>query len=120
MLPKIHRLKKKNDFERAYKASRGFRQDFLSLKFAANNSGITRIGIVVSKKIAPKAAVRNLIKRRIRAAAKEILPVIISGQDIVISALVGADKMRDFQSIKTALIKLLSRAEIINNKNQNQ
>ncbi len=114
MLPQIHRLKKKNDFERVYKKGQGFRKDFLFLKCAANDSNVSRIGIVVSKKVASKATDRNLIKRRIRGAVKEMLLVIRPGQDIIISALIGIDKLTDFQSIKETLYNLLLKSGIIN------
>ncbi|MBU1045596.1 ribonuclease P protein component [Patescibacteria group bacterium] len=116
MLPRIHRLKKKNDFERVYKEGKGFKQDFLFLKFATNNSDISRIGIVVSRKVASKAAERNLIKRRIRAAVKETLSAINTGQDIVISALSGINKTTDFQRIKETVNNLLLRSGIINKR----
>jgi ribonuclease P protein component len=114
MLPKIYRLRKKKDFENVYKKGRSFKQGFLFLKFLNNNSGVSRIGIVVSKKVALRATVRNLIKRRIRAAVKELVPNIKQGQDIVISALSGVDKTTDFRNIKETLEKLLFKAEIIN------
>lgn len=118
MLPRIHRLRKKKDFERVYKKGKGFKQDFLFLKSLNNDSGISRIGIVVSKKVALRATVRNLIKRRIRAAVKELLPGIKPGQDIVISALTGIDKKTDFKTIKIAVNGLFLKSGIINKNNQ--
>ncbi|MCX6738225.1 MAG: ribonuclease P protein component [Candidatus Parcubacteria bacterium] len=116
MLPKIHRLRKKKDFERVYKKGKGFRQGFLFLKSLNNDSKISRIGIVVSKKVALRAVVRNLIKRRIRAATKDLISDIEPGQDIVISALTGINKTTDFKKIKETVNDLLLKSGIINKK----
>mgnify|MGYP001374509065 CR=1 FL=1 len=118
MLPRIHRLKKKKDFEKVYKKGKGFRQDFLFLKSLNNDSEVSRIGIVVSKKVALRATVRNLIKRRIRAAVKELIPNMKPGQDIVINTLTGVDKETDFKKVKTAVKELLLKSGIINKNKQ--
>ena len=62
MLKKENRLKKKKDFERIYKKGRGFKGDSLFLKILENKEELTRIGIVVSKKVSKKAVQRNKLK----------------------------------------------------------
>lgn len=116
MLSRNHRLRRKKDFEKVYKKGKSLRQGFLFLKFLSNDSEVSRIGIVVSKKVALRATVRNLIKRRIRAAIKELIPDMKRGQDIVISALAGIDKTTDFKKIKITLSDLLLKSGIINKK----
>jgi len=112
MLAQKYRLKKRKDFERVYKQGKGFKQDFLFLKTVENNLENSRIGIVVSKKIASKAVERNLIKRRLREAVKKRLPEMKQGLDIVIVAQAGINKRTLFQDIEQILNKILLKANI--------
>ncbi|MEA3453145.1 MAG: ribonuclease P protein component [Patescibacteria group bacterium] len=112
MLPLKHRLKKRKDFERAHKEGKGFKQDFLFLKVIENKLENTRIGIVVSTKIAKKATERNLIKRRIREIMRKRLEEIKPGLDIVIITLKGINKETSFKEIEEVIDKLLLKIEI--------
>jgi len=52
---------------------------------AVNDLGIVRYGLTVSKKTSKSAVVRNRIRRRLRAAARDVLPLHArSGVDIVL------------------------------------
>lgn len=44
----------------------------------------TKAGLIVSRRLSPKAVVRNLLKRRLRAALQRILPEIPPGAHFVI------------------------------------
>jgi ribonuclease P protein component len=112
MLVKKHRLKKKKDFEKVYKEGKGFKQDFLFLKAVNNDLEDTRIGIVVSAKIAKKATERNLIKRRLREILRKRLEEIKPGLDIVIITLKGINKETSFQAIEETIDKLLLKTKI--------
>jgi len=112
MLAKKHRLKKKKDFEKVYKEGKGFKQDFLFLKAMENDLEDTRIGIVVSAKVAKKATERNLIKRRLREILRKKLEEIKPGLDIVIITLKGISKETSFRTIEEAVDKLLLKIEI--------
>ncbi len=85
MLSSENRLRKKEDFSSLYKRS----------NFKANRNfmiryrrGVKKIGIVVSNKHG-KANVRNLLKRRIRAIVRNLLPKMES-YDIIITPKIGA------------------------------
>ncbi len=54
------------------------------LKEKENKLGISRFGIVVSKKIDKRAVVRNRIKRFFRDALSALVKVIMPGHDILI------------------------------------
>ncbi len=67
-----------------------------------------RLGITVTKKIGG-AVVRNRMKRRFRALAREILPVEgFAGADHVLIGRAGGIE-RDFSALKAELIKALGK-----------
>ncbi|MDI6591513.1 MAG: ribonuclease P protein component [Patescibacteria group bacterium] len=114
MLPKPNRLTKKKDFERVFKKGKGFKEDFLILKFVPNNLNRNRIGIVVSLKISKKATLRNRIKRQIRELVRLRLSKLITlpGKDIVLIALPGLET-KDFWEIEGTINKLFEKAGIL-------
>jgi len=112
MLSSKHRLKKKKDFAKVYKKGKGFKQDFLFLKAVENGLEDTRIGIVVSSKIAKKAVERNLIKRRLREIIRKRIEEIKPGLDIVLITLKGISKETSFQAIEETIDKLLLKLKI--------
>ena len=67
-----------------------------------------RIGITVTKKIG-NAAVRNRVKRRFRALAREVLPDHgIAGADHVLIGRAGGVE-RDFGQLRAELVKALAK-----------
>jgi ribonuclease P protein component len=69
-----------------------------------------RIGITVTKKIG-NAVVRNRMKRRFRALAREILPVAgVAGADHVLIGRQGGVE-RDFDALKAELLKACARVQ---------
>jgi len=67
-----------------------------------------RLGITVTKKIG-NAVVRNRMKRRFRALAREILPAEgIAGADHVLIGRAGGIE-RDFDHLKSEFVKALGR-----------
>lgn len=71
----------------------------------------TRIGITVSTKVSKRAVVRNRIKRRIRAALRELLPGFAMGWMIVIIVQPVAAKC-NYKEILQELKQLLIEAEV--------
>jgi ribonuclease P protein component len=115
MLPRKHCLKKKKDFEQVFKKGRALRKDLLSVKFIKTKQEHSRIGIIVSKKVSNKATERNIIKRRVRAAMKELLNKIKEPLDIVIIVHPQASEKTNFLQIKNILEEIFSKAGIIEN-----
>jgi ribonuclease P protein component len=52
----------------------------------------SRFGFIVTKAVGG-AVVRNLVRRRLRAVSRELLPTLPSGIDIVMRALPGSDQV---------------------------
>ncbi|MCF8496486.1 MAG: ribonuclease P protein component [Alphaproteobacteria bacterium] len=71
----LQTLKKRVDFTNAAKEGRKWVAQGLILQMMDNDLGVRRVGYTVSKRTDKSAVVRNRIKRRLRAAAADILPL---------------------------------------------
>jgi len=80
MLPRSSRLKRSRDFQSVYKR----RQSWASKHFAfyvrfrsPREENLSRLGFVISKKVAKRAHVRNRLKRRLREICRlQVLPLV--------------------------------------------
>jgi len=84
MLPEVNRLKSNNDFKKIFKYGKISESELMKIKFLKNFKKYSRFGFIISNKFAPKAVVRNLFRRRLRAATRFLLKNIRPGFDIVI------------------------------------
>lgn len=109
-----YRLKKKKDFGRVFKEGKGFKEDFLFLKFIPNNLKKSRFGIIVSQKISKKATIRNKIKRRIRAIISQKRAITKKGIDCILIAFPGLET-KDFWEIEETINKIFAKAKILKN-----
>jgi ribonuclease P protein component len=108
MLPREKRLTSERDFKRVYQKGSFFSVSFFNLNYSPNRTPLSRIGIVVSKKVAAKAVDRNKIKRQFREATRLSYDIINGGYDIIIS--VKKDSLTaPFQEIKKEIEKAFSR-----------
>lgn len=90
MLPRANRVTRPGDFRSAMRRGRRVATPWGVIHIAPSDSSEPRFGFVVSKSVGP-AVTRNLVKRRLRAASQELLPVVGAGTDVVIRALPGSD-----------------------------
>lgn len=95
-----------------FKKGEGFKEGFLFLKHAPNRLRESRCGIVVSQKVSKKAAVRNKIKRRIRAVISQRLQEIKKGKDFILVALPGLE-IDGFCEIEETINKLLKKTNLL-------
>ena len=109
MLAKENCLRKKKDIERVFKQGKGFKQGFLFLKTKKNDLELNRFAIVVSKKISPKAVIRNKIKRQLRAAVRIRLDEIKQGWDGVIVVQPGLEN-ENFKKIQETINEIFKKA----------
>jgi ribonuclease P protein component len=113
LLPKIYRLKKKEDFRRIYQNGKSIADPYLVLySNKTQNQKAPRIGFSVSKKIG-NAVVRNKIKRRLRAAVKPFLTDINKEYDIFFIAR-GKIKGKTYQDVEKSIGTLLKKARLLN------
>lgn len=70
----VDRLKKRSDFLRLQQGGKKWISKGVIVQSAPNEGQGKRFGITVSKRVSKSAVERNRIKRRLRAAAADILP----------------------------------------------
>ena len=115
MLPKKYRLTNKKDFEKVFKAGRGRHGKILGIKFTKNNLGNSRFGFIVSKKVSPKAVVRNKIKRKAREIIRLNLGDIKSGLNIVIICQPEITE-KNYQEIEKEILRITEEIGLLNHK----
>lgn len=106
MLAKRYRLTKRGSFAYVYRSGRTQYCSNIGLTFVTAKGGV-RIGFSVPNKLG-KAVVRNKLKRRMRAAAQQLLPGIRPGAQMVFSAKPGAQTL-SYAEVYDAMDKLLKR-----------
>lgn len=112
MLAKKHRLTGEDDYGKVFQQGRSFQDDFLVIRVFNSHLPLSRFGFIVSNKISKKATRRNLIKRRLREAARRILDQIKPGYDVVIMAKPEI-RGQDFREMSKMLEELLRQAGLI-------
>lgn len=66
MIPFINRFHGHNSLDYTYKKGRTTRSNFVNIKTSVNNRRKnSRIAVVISKKVAKSAVMRNLVRRRV-------------------------------------------------------
>ncbi|MBE9170443.1 ribonuclease P protein component [Pleurocapsales cyanobacterium LEGE 06147] len=122
-LPKANRLRNRRDFRAVYE--QGIRRygSHLTLRALQVNdrtspspSNPPLIGISVSQKVSKKAVIRNRIKRQIRGAIRELLPLISPNWKIAIVVRPGAAECK-YEHFLRELKQLLVEAKIVINGN---
>jgi ribonuclease P protein component len=99
-------LRRRRDFAEAYRSGRMHGNRLLVVRVRPNGGELTRFGFVAGKAVGG-AVTRNLVKRRLRAAARG-LPT-AAGLDIVIGARKAA-AVAPYTELERALAALLERA----------
>ncbi len=102
-------MTRRADFLAANRGLRVARPGFVLLALGNEGQG-RRLGITVTKKIG-NAVIRNRMKRRFRALAREVLP--LHGMADTDHVLIGRDGgvERDFALLRDELVAALSRAK---------
>lgn len=128
-LPKIHRLKQRQQFSAVYQLGIKRTSLHLTLRALSPQGSIkkkaeisasagpedrlpTQIGISVSQKVSKRAVVRNRIKRQIRSALRQFLPRLAPGWRLVIVVKPSAIQC-DYEGFLRELEQLLMNAEVL-------
>ncbi len=113
MLPNQNRLRRREDFAKVYASGDRYRGKHLNLRvfFDSNAPLVTRIGIVVSKKVSKLAVSRNRFKRQIRAIFRQLLSQLKDGLQIVVTVN-PVQNNPSYQEIWDDLKNLLTKAKV--------
>jgi ribonuclease P protein component len=106
------RLRSRKEFAAVYGKGRSLSNRYLATRVLPNSSSHVRFGFSVSKRIG-NAVKRNLVKRRLREAARQLL--IDGGWDIVVVARAASSSSR-YSDLEMALYDLLRRAGVLSHR----
>lgn len=116
MLPRGSRLKRSRDFQAVYKRRTSWASAHLVLyvRFRAPHEGQdSRLGFVISKKIAKRAHDRNRLKRRLREISRlHLLPVSVRPYDALVVARTAAPDI-GFAALRAEMNGLAAQAGLL-------
>lgn len=112
MLPPENRLKKEKEIKRALAGKIAAGGAALFLRAAATDLPAARFCFVVSKRVSKKAPARNLVKRRLRAAAAALMGRITPGFDCAVIARPGAEK-KTYRELAAEMEKILAKSRLL-------
>jgi ribonuclease P protein component len=109
MLARAQRLRTSSDINRVYARGKYGSAQNLHIKLLKTGLPTSRVTIVVSKKVAKRAVIRNRIRRRVSALFEEVWQTLTGTYDIVVviredvSELPKADLLKQ---IRSSLVKV--------------
>ena len=104
-LGRDRRLRKTREFAAVRRTGRSWVNELLVLRIASNETGLSRVGFSVSRRVG-KAVIRNRVKRRLREIVRQ--RDIAGSVDIVITARVPAAQA-SYRELERAVDQLLKR-----------
>jgi ribonuclease P protein component len=112
--PPSHRLRKRQDIEETFQQGRLFKGRLLRMRAVrmVSEGAVSKLGIVVSKRVNKLATQRNLWKRRIREAYRVMQQEKSGAFKILIHATPQA-KTPPFEEIQKDLRRLFQEAKIV-------
>lgn len=107
MLPRGHRLRSNQEFQRVYRVGKSWAHPLAALHVTVQ-PGAQRFGISVSKKVG-NAVARNRVRRRIREILRALLPETKLGFDAIIVARTASAEA-EFAELSLAIAELFRRS----------
>ena len=117
---KQERLRKKKEFEKVFQEGKVLKNGKLVLYVMPNSLGVSRLGLVVSKKVG-NAVRRNRVKRLLREAYRLNKHLLKASVDVVVIPRHSLPSDVKFSHIESGFIKLLAQIKTLNpNKPEEQ
>lgn len=107
MLPKLHRLTEKKDYQEVLKHGKMYQGQYFGLAHVAHE-GPLKIGIIVSNKVSKRAVERNRIRRIVRRVARTFLETTTEGYRFVFLAKKSAERAES-RNLLTDTTSLLNK-----------
>jgi ribonuclease P protein component len=116
MIPKANRINREN-FEKVMKKGGFLNSSLFSLRFLKNPEKTTHLSVVVAKKVAKTAVLRNKVRRRGYSILRKLLkesknPLAGQAYFIILFAKKGAE-VSTFLDTSADIQKLLEKAKIV-------
>jgi ribonuclease P protein component len=106
------RLRAPADFQRVRAVRRSWAHPLLVCYVAPNETGRTRVGITVGKRVAKQAVIRNRIRRRVAEAVRPHYSELTPGFDVLFIAR-GPAATATWTELRGAAEQLLRRARLL-------
>lgn len=111
MLKSINRLRKRKEFAYLYNNGTAKHTAHLTLVSLPTKHRPLKIGFSIGKKIG-KAHLRNLIKRRLRAIVRDLVPTMPDNYNVVFIAKAGIDNIT-FDEMKKEVKFLIEKSGLV-------
>ena len=110
-----NRLKKNKHFQYIYKHGTGVKCGFITLVFIKAKVKPFKVGFSVGSKVG-KSVQRNKVKRQMKEAFSQILPLVDRRYNYIFVAKPGIVEL-DFHSIKQNMLDVVKKAGLFNEQN---
>ena len=117
MLSKKYRFHSRGGVKYVYKHGKTIRRPKVSLVFAPNARGFTRVAVVVSKKVMKTAVGRNRIRRRVYEALRVNFEMIPKRSDYIFVIYSKSVGKISFGELEKMLGELVAEAKVCYNDN---
>jgi ribonuclease P protein component len=112
MFSRPYRLRSQLEIKRVYRRGRVQHSPNFSLTYLPNYQAQNRLTVVVGTKVSKKSVQRNKMRRRVRAAIRELWPQLKTGYDMIVIVKKDLSKLEHSQ-LKQQLLLCLSHSQII-------
>ena len=116
MLSKKYRFHSRGGVRYVYQKGKTVRSPKMSLVFAENNKGFTRMAVVVSKKVEKSAVKRNRIRRRIYEALRLNMKHVPEKRDYIFVVFSKEILKMPFKELESTLGNLIEESKVCYNK----
>ena len=113
MLNKKYRFHSRGGVRYVYQKGKTVRTPKMSLVFAENTKGFTRVAVVVSKKVLKSAVGRNRIRRRIYEAIRVNFEDVPKGRDYIFVVYSKELLTMPFGEIEKTLGELVAESKVV-------